>query len=171
MPEAADAQPADANYDESKVPDYTLPDPLMLTSGGRVETSEQWRERRRPEVLRLFETEMYGRTPDGLPPGLRSEVISTEEEALGGPATRKQIRILFNGDPSGPKMDLLLYLPTDAEGPVPVFLGLNFQGNHTVSTDPGIRLPEGADEADRGKAASRWPIEAILGRGYGVATA
>jgi hypothetical protein len=82
-------------------------------------------------------------------------------------------------------MDLLLYLPNEATGPCPVFLGLNFDGNHTVHPDPAILLPpswvqartgvEGteanrASEAGRGIASSRWQLETVLARGYGLAT-
>jgi hypothetical protein len=80
-------------------------------------------------------------------------------------------------------MDLLVYLPAGAKAPVPVFVGTNFGGNHAVSTDPGIRLPTSwmrdkdkgvvgnkATDEGRGGSASRWPVEAILARGYGVAT-
>ena len=171
LPPGAVAQPEGANYDESEVPDYTLPDPLALEDGTEVETPEQWRERRRPEILRLFESYVYGKTPGGRPEAMRWEVRSVDEEALDGAATRKQIRILFSGDEGGPRMDLLLYTPNDAEGPVPVFLGLNFRGNHTIFPDPGIGLPEGADEADRGSRRSRWPVDEIIERGYGLATA
>jgi hypothetical protein len=72
-------------------------------------------------------------------------------------------------------MDLLLYLPKPLAKPAPVFLGLNFEGNQTVSLDPGITIaPErdrGAPERPRGDQRSRWPVEMILARGYGLATA
>src|SRR5262245_24198011 len=81
-------------------------------------------------------------------------------------------------------MDLLIYLPNGVGGPVPAFLGLNFRGNHTVHSDPGITLstqwmPEDkeafivdhrATEKSRGTSASRWSIESVLNRGYATAT-
>jgi hypothetical protein len=79
-----------------------------------------------------------------------------------------------------PRMHILIYLPAAAKGRrVPLFLGLNFAGNHTLSPDPGIRLgsvwtrgqKRPAAEETRGATASRWPLESILGRGYGIATA
>ena len=42
-----------ANYDESKVPQYTLPSVLMCHDGEMVQTKEQWEQKRRPEILNL----------------------------------------------------------------------------------------------------------------------
>ncbi len=172
-----------ANYDESKVPAYTLPDSLKTEGGKAVTTAEEWRNVRRPEILALFETHVYGKTPAGRPPAMTCNVLEEDRHALGGIATRRQVRVCFTGSQDGPGMDLLLYLPNSATGPVPVFLGMNFEGNHAIHPDPGIRPAtlwkrvEGkgmaavkADEASRGGSKSRWPVELILGRGYGVAT-
>lgn len=164
-----------ANYDEARVPAYTLPDPLR----GVADVRDWWRERR-PALLELFAREMYGRTPG--PPPLRFAVRSADTAALGGAATRLEVVV---GYAPGRQMDLLLYLPNGRPAPAPVFLGLNFFGNHTVQPDPAITLPQGwmpdapeigvvnhrATEAARGAQASRWPAERIVARGYGLATA
>ncbi len=177
------AQPADANYDEAKVPRYTLPDPLVMAAGDRVTTAEAWHKRRRPEILGLFEREVYGRSP-GRPQKLRFELTSLDRGALGGVAVRKQVTAFFSPDAAGPSMEILLYLPEAATAPVPVFLGLNFGGNHAVHSDHGIRLStrwmrnnpasgvvdNRASERSRGSEASRWAVEKILARGYGLAT-
>src|SRR5688572_23369121 len=73
MQDSVTAQPKDANYDEAKVPKYTLPDPLVTPEGTRITTSHEWQQKRRPEVLRLFETHVYGRSPDR-PADLKWEV-------------------------------------------------------------------------------------------------
>jgi hypothetical protein len=176
------AQPKNANYDEARVPAYVLPDPLTLVSGASVKDAATWRGLRRPELLRLFEENVYGRSP-ARPAGLRFGAPEIETKALAGRATRKQVRILLDGKDDGPSLDLLLYLPSGRKGPSPVFVGLNFGANHTVSKDPGIRLStrwiaksEGAvanraGDEGRGRDATSWPIETILARGYGVATA
>jgi (4-O-methyl)-D-glucuronate---lignin esterase len=176
------AQEQNVNYDEARVPAYTLPDPLTLADGQPVKDAATWRTRRRPELLRLFEENEYGRSP-GPSAGMRFEPVEVDPKALGGQATRKQIRILLDGKAEGPSIDLLLYLPAGRTRPSPVFVGLNFGANHTVNKDPGIRLStrwiaksEGAvdnraSEAARGRDAESWPIEKILARGYGVATA
>ena len=135
----AAAQAAEANYDEAKVPQYTLPDPLVLANGDKVTDAETWRTKRRPEILQLFRTHMFGRSP-GRPEGMTWEVFDCDKQALGGTATRKQVTVYFTGKKDGPSMDILIYLPNAAAKPVPAFVGLNFQGNHAIHKDPGIKL-------------------------------
>ena len=173
----------EANYDEAKVPDYELPDPLRLSSGEPVRDADTWREKRRPELMKLFQTHVYGKSP-GRPEKMKFKTTSTEDNALNGKAIRKEVSVYFAGDESGPRMDILIYLPREAEQPVPLFLGLNFGGNHTIHSDPGITLSKQwmrnnpdrgvvnnrATEQSRGASSSRWPVEKILERGYGLAT-
>jgi hypothetical protein len=180
----ANAKEPEIIYDESKVPKYSLPDPLVLANGTRVTDAAAWQKQRRPEILHLFEQYVYGKTP-GRPAAMKFEVRSVATDALGGKATRKEVRVHFSDRPGGPKMDLLLYLPNQAKKPVPMFLGLNFAGNHAIHSDPGITLSTAwirsmpgkaiennrATEESRGTASSRWPVERILERGYGLATA
>lgn len=168
----------DVIYDEAKVLSYTLPDPLICLDGTKVTTPELWRTKRRPEILELFRTHMYGRAPIGKPAGMTFEVFDLDRNALNGKATRKQVRILFTGKPDGPNMDLLIYLPNDVKRPVPVFLLLNFFGNHAIADDPAIRLKPiwwgswrfTPPALMRGK--DPWcPLRKILARGYGIVTA
>jgi hypothetical protein len=177
----AAAQPAGANYDEGKVPVYTLPDPLRFTDGSPVADAAAWPQRRRPELLRLFEEHVYGRSP-GPPAKMRFVVVESSAQVLGGLATRRQVRVLLDGTESGPAFEILLYVPNAARRPVPAFLGLNFDGNHAVHPDPGIRLSTAwmddgpgvvenrATEAARGTNSASWPVERILDRGYALAT-
>ncbi len=171
------------NYDESRVPKFTLPDPLVMQDGTPVASAEQWRTQRRPELIRLFEEHVYGRVPPQQVP-VRWSMSSVDEQALGGTAVRKEVTIRFGELPDGPSMSLLIYLPQSVR-PAPVFLGLNFGGNHTIHPDPGITLNPNwmrsapdrgvvnnrATEASRGTASRRWPVELILSRGYALATA
>jgi hypothetical protein len=179
----AAAQPKDTIYDEAKVPDYVLPDPLVMQDGTRVADAETWRSRRRPEVLRLFEEHVHGSSPEA-PERIAFEVASVDDGALGGKATRKQVTVFPTGDRDGPTINLLLYLPNAADKPVPAFLGLNFYGNQTVYADPGIAISDRwmrptrsmgivdnrATESSRGRAAGRWQVEKVVSRGYGLAT-
>ncbi len=156
------------NYDEAKVPAYTLPDALTLAGGRRVTTADAWTRQRRPEILELFRTWVYGRSP-AKPAGIKFETLETEKTSIG---LRKQVRVLFNGKPDGPTMDILIYLPAAAKKPVPLFLGLNFGGNQIVHSDPGIRETTGwtGKPRPRGSSAGQWQVEKILARGYGFAT-
>jgi len=171
------------NYDEAKVPAYTLPDPLVMSDGTPVTDAATWSGKRRPEILKLFQTFVYGRTP-GRPPQMTFKLTSIDRHALGGRATRKQIAVLFTGRAEGPQMHILIYLPNGIDKPVPLIVGLNFGGNQSIHSDPGITITTSwvrnkrdgstvnhrATEASRGRSARRWPVEKILARGYGLAT-
>ncbi len=160
-------EPPDTNYDETKVPKFELPDPLVCFDGRRVTDAAMWQNVRRPEILRAFATHIFGRTPD-LKSHLRFETTGTDTKALDGLATRKEIRIrLFEAD-EAPSIDLLLYVPNVAAKPVPVFLGLNY-GNQGVHPDPGISPSRNA-VCQRGEHAHRWPLQLLLNRGYAVAS-
>ena len=180
---AAGGQPFKPNYDEAKVPKYSLPDPLILADGSRVADAKTWESRRRPEILGQYEKFVYGKAP-ARPKGMSFEVRSIDKHALGGKAIRKEVVVYFTADKKGPKMDILIYLPANAKGKVPLFVGLNFGGNQTVHADPGITVTSSwvpnnpqlgikdhrATDKTRGSAATNWPVEEILAKGYGLAT-
>ncbi len=180
---AAPAPRKDVNYEESKVGSYSLPDPLTLANGAKVSDAKSWREQRRPEILKLFQTHVYGRSP-AQPRGMTFALVSVDTQALGGMATRKEVTVCFTGKKDGPSMNLLLYVPNKVKKPAPAFLGLNFGGNHVVHPDPAIALStrwmreakdksvvhNRATEVSRGDSASRWQVEKVLARGYAVAT-
>ena len=157
--------------DEASVPDYgTLPDVFALPGGRKVTTVKQWEKVRRPELLSLFEKEMYGPSP-GQPQSVRFRLLA-EEPALDGLAVRKEVEVTFDDK----SLTLLLYVPSAHAGAVPAFLGINFGGNHTVSDDPSVRLPDTLRYrrdfvvAPRGSAQGRWPLRYILEHGFAVAT-
>ena len=170
------AQEPAMNYDESRVPAYTLPDPLTMSDGRRVADAEGWMSERRPELLALFESQIYGKAP-GRPEGVHFEVLSEDRYALSNMATRKEIAVYFTDDEEH-FMTLLLYVPNKRTDAVPVFLGLNFKGNHTICDDPlvtpsTLRTEPGKGPSEgfpRAAAASRWPVEMLIANGYGLAT-
>ena len=176
------AQPAGFNYDEDKVPQYSLPDPLNLP-GVTVKSVRDWETVGRPAVMALFEEHVYGKTPSDEHVQVSFKVFNEDRKVLGGKAVRKQVRATFTGNGKSVDMDILIYLP-QSETPSPVFIGLNFYGNHTITDDPAVRLNQNwmrsskdkaivdhkATEASRGTSSSRWPVEQIIARGYGVAT-
>jgi hypothetical protein len=177
------AQNPPVNSDEAHVPPYTLPDPLVMADGTRITNAASWRAKRRAQLLELFASQMYGRTPATHAP-MGATTTEMDRSALGGRAVRKQVTLGFGSRPNGPAMHLLVYLPTGQRAKVPAFLGLNFRGNHALTADPKIELatawlPDNAPgvvdhratEKARGTDAARWPIDEILARGYGLVTA
>ncbi len=173
-----------ANYDESKIPRYVLPELLKDQDGTVIESAEQWERIRRPVILRDFQQRVYGEAPSD-PESIRYRVDRVIQRALNGQATQKEIVISFSDRPDGPQMTVLLFVPAPGNQPAPAFLGLNFGGNHTIHSSPDIsvtsswvRNDEGAgikdnraSSAHRGRAAGRWPVEQILQRGYALVTA
>lgn len=138
-----------SNYDEARVGAYSLPDPLVLRNGGPVRDAGTWFDQRRPELVRLYETEIYGRVPVSAP-AVRAELVATDRGALDGLALRKRMVVHFGDKPGGPAVNLHVFLPLRATKPVPLLL-------HLVFSD----FP-----ADPGEAG---PIPEILARGYGYA--
>jgi hypothetical protein len=104
------AQLPPGNYDEARVSPYTLPDPLLMANGQHITAGAMWTAERRPELLRLFATEMYGKTP-GPPPPLRASVDFEARDALGGTAIRRQVTLRFNATPDGPAMHFSYICP------------------------------------------------------------
>jgi hypothetical protein len=170
---------AGINYDEARVAPYTLPDPLVRAGGRPVRTDDEWRRERRPELFALFEHEVYGIVPPA-PANEWFETRDVDHDALGGRATRKEIRIHLERGQDEPYVDVLLWVPNARPGPVPAFLSLTY-GNHTITTDTSVSvsphferdhpMPAAAHgQVKRGEWADRWPIDTIVARGYALAT-
>ncbi|MCP4756968.1 MAG: acetylxylan esterase [Proteobacteria bacterium] len=162
----------------NKDTDLLLPDLLVDAAGEPIESSHAWEHQRRPQILELFRRHVYGRTPELC--GSRSySVFDQDSQSLGGRAIRKQVALEFTANGKTLRIDLLLFLPPEAiSRAVPIFSLLNFNGNHTIHSDPSIALPKSHINPDflpaedfRGMRADRYPIQPILARGYGIATA
>lgn len=172
------------NYDESKVLDYELPSALLTKDGNRIDSAFDWMNKQREYILNLFEGHVYGKLPLR-PDAMSFETLTIKKDALGGIATRKEIRIHLQMN-NGKKhhLDLLLYVPSNISAPVPAYIGLNFFGNQSCTNEKDILLSEQwmrpvdaagvvnnkATEASRGYYAGRWPIKKIIERGYALAT-
>jgi len=160
-----------SNYDETKVRPYTLPDPLVLADGKPVKDAKTWQERRRPEILHLYETEIYGRIPANTPK-VTWEVTETDREARGGLAVMKRV-VGHIGSADGPRVNLTVYTPSKAAGPVPLILLVNFGGGPGRGAARGAAPAAGAAPVPgRGGPGSGEPpvAEEILTRGWGYAT-
>ena len=173
-----------ANYDESKVGDHPLPELLLCEDGTKVIDSSVWITKRRPEILDLFATYVYGKFPPA-ESEITYEEISVNQAALDGRAIRHEIAINYFSNAKKLTINLALYLPKSASTPVPIFLGSNFNGNHAVDHDESISINtkwmrntldeksvvnNRATESSRGFEASRWRLELIIEKGFGVAT-
>lgn len=177
------AQPDDTNYDESRVPAYTLPPVLETVSGREVSDVETWVEARRPEILQLFKDHVYGNIPSG-PIEATSRIIAHKDRALDGMAVRDEVVITLSGAGNKIELNLMIYLPKNSAGPIPIFLGLNFYGNHTISPESDVQMSAAwmrnndnfgifdhrSHNGIRSVRESRWQIEKIISRGYGLAS-
>ena len=175
------AQPKGFNYDESKVPDYRLPLLLQSDLGEKISTWEEWKSFRRPEILNHLKEEIYGKNEIPLKEiKVQTNLIESGDSEYG---IREQYEILFTRNEQKVVFNALVFLPRNIQKPVPVFFGLNFRGNHTISSDKKIiitkewvRAGKGivnnrATAEHRGSASSRWDIKQILSKGYGLVTA
>ncbi len=170
-----------SNYDESKVGNYTLPDPLVLNDGKPVRDADTWLKRRRPEILKAYETEIYGRIPERAAKMKVDFVEAGDIEVIpiGTPTTLRngdvEIALQTNSaihkelvghmrDLDRPLVHVHLYLPTGTTKPVPVLLHMVF-----FSATPPSATPATTNTA-RPRFTETGPIADILARGFGYAT-
>jgi dienelactone hydrolase len=144
----------ESNFDESKVPAWTLPPLLEFSDGTSIKTAEDW-SRRRAELLGVFQSEMFGVSPPR-PEGLAFEVVETDPRAMNGAATLKRIAIRFPLAGETFTFHLILFVPNARSQPAPVFLQINHRG--VENTDPTRQTPSGF-----------WPAEEVIARGYAIA--
>lgn len=169
------------NYDEAKVPKYQLPDPLIGPDGRRIESAGEWSSRQRDYVMQLVANHVYGERPDTS--DVTMSVVKSSEQASDS-LRRKQVTLRLSRHGAHVDLHLLAYLPPKPDKSVPLFVGLNFNGNHSVTADSDVPVTQSwvrndkkkgyvdnkASEESRGSAQSRWPYQDIVARGYGVAT-
>jgi hypothetical protein len=114
------------NYDEAKANPWPVwPDPLAYADGRKVASAQEWWSRRRPELVELFEREIYGRIP-ATAPKVTWTVQTVDHERLGFTpivATRL-IGHVDNSAAPNIKVDipLILIKPAQAKGPMPVLI-------------------------------------------------
>ena len=165
-----------ANYDESQVPPYELPDPLLCADGSRVGSAAEWSAKRRPELLRLFRESMFG-DPIPKPDRLRVVPLTEKRDARGGLAVRRELRLDFlMADGRRRSVIMLLYLPAAAREKVPVCVVLTFGGNQSATVEDDVTMTgwQGKRTPDfipPGGHARRFPIDEIMRRGYALAIA
>jgi hypothetical protein len=163
------------NYDESLTGTFQLPDPLTFSDGEKVDGPEEWYDKRRPEILGLFYDFQYGRTPSE-PDEISYDLFENGSPAFDGTAIRKQVTIYLTGDEDGPGMDLLIYLPAENSGPVPLLLEASFSPNYSRVNDPGVKRGEMWNRqgervpAPESSNFGRMNISRLIANGFGIAT-
>lgn len=170
-------EPFVANYDESKVGNYPLPDPLVRPDGSIVQNTKQWNQQRK-YWLGEYERIMFGKMPKTK---LQQESrLISKTIIMNGKAIQYVWDLIFAGKY---KVSILGVLPNTSKKSA-VFLGLNFCGNQTTSFDKNIPISNryvvcnGADgyknhmgeEGSRGNWEGRWQFEKVIEAGMGSIT-
>lgn len=167
---------------ESEIPTYKLPDLLTSTNGQAIATTVDWEQIRRAEILKLLEEEVYGIAPK-VTINLPSNFTNSRDKFLNGKAQMKEITISLTHEGKSLDINVLLFLPTKVKENIPIIVGLNEHGNHTIYPEETFSLPKGwvpnnevigvagnkASKLSRGAYIERWPILNIINRGYGIA--
>ncbi|VTS04058.1 alpha/beta hydrolase family protein [Tuwongella immobilis] len=156
-----------------------LPDPLKPTTGPIVRTVSEWEMQRRPELAKLISHYMYGQLPERMP--VLAAVEMEDTKAYSGKATLRDITLRM-GNADAPPVHLLLVIPNDGKKTHPIFVGMNFAGNHAATDHPKVRINPNwiypkypgvtdnrATEASRGSQVDVWAIDQAIARGYAVA--
>ena len=163
------------NYSEDSVGVYTLPNPLILLNGKKVNDSKTWFNKRRPEIVKLYEENQFGRCPEA-PKDMTFKVLEKGTLSFDGKAIRRQVTVYFTKDTSSYKMELLIYLPAQRKTQVPLLFNISFSANASTVADPGIKdgYTWGRDgkrvPASRNMAFGRFNILPFIEQGIGVAT-
>ena len=156
----ASAYHNNANYDEAKVPEYSLPDVMQCLSGERVNSTEQWETVRRPELLNLFTEFMYGRQPAS-DSTFRVQTDGPDRKLKSLKALRRDIIMHLTAD--GPDVTLSIIWRNNGKKTIPhkTILGLSFIPTDSILTvHADGSLPKGAEA---------WQVDSLLAHGYALA--
>jgi pimeloyl-ACP methyl ester carboxylesterase len=143
------------NFEEEKVPDYTLPDVFTSLDGKKIVSARRWNQLRRPEILELYRKNVFGRVPE-TPYQKSFKVVKVDKNAMNGAANLKEVDIIITRGNQSLPIHLVLFTPNNAAKAVPTFLLINNRG--TENTDP-----------TRATKSQFWPAEEVIARGYGIA--
>jgi hypothetical protein len=172
-PSGTPTAPNAANSDESKATQYTsIPDPLVYNNGKQVKTAKDWWKKRRPEIVELFDREVYGRVPVNVP-GVKWEVVKTSNDTVAKilVITKKLSGHVDNS--AYPQItvniDLTLVTPANATGPVPVIMEFGF--SFPTGARPPVAnatRPQTATTRPQGPTGPTWQQQ-VLEAGWGYA--
>ena len=149
------AQKRVVNYDEDKAGTYTLPEILKTGNNKQVKSVRKWEKVRRPEILSLFENEVYGQVPKDFD-HIEFSIINSDPNAMGGKAHLKEVQVEVFRNNNSVKIDVVLFVPSEAPVPSPAFLLINNRSK--LNMDPR-----------RDTISGFWPAEEVIEAGYAVA--
>ncbi len=175
-PSGTPGQPNSANTDESKATQYTsLPDPLILNNGKKVKSAKVWWNKRRPELVELWDREIYGRVPENVP-GVKWEVVSVTNDSVAKIPVITKTLVGHVDNSSYPSIkvdiDLTLVTPANASGPVPVIMEFGFIFRPRTNPAPQAQTTPVRQQATaprpQGPAGQSWQQQ-VLEAGWGFA--
>ena len=143
------------NYDESKVPTYSLPDPFISLENKKITTTDQWENLRRKEILYLFSKNVYGQMPKTYD-SINFILVNADYTAMAGKAHMKQVRIEVWKKGEMLPVNVVLFLPAKAKKAVPAFILINNRGKDLI-------------DATRKTKSTFWPAEMVIDSGYAIA--
>jgi hypothetical protein len=143
------------NYDESKVPAYTLPDILEMVNHQKIKGKKDWEDIRRPEILSLFEEQVYGTMPkkyDRIAFKLKNE----NKSAMSGKARLKEVEIAITNNKQTVLINVVMFIPSNSKAAAPVFLLINNRDKNNTAPS-------------RDTISGFWPAEQVINAGYAIA--
>ena len=161
---------------------YPLQNPLVSENGTKIKSVKQWEKIRRPELLKMFEQQMYGEVPAGIKVDFRETYKSPNY--FDGKASLREFAMLVNNEPI-PQMHVLIFIPNNINEKAPVIMGYNWDGNQTLCTDTLVYMmceeqltkrvtPQGMQRTIELSKRTTTPssfIERIIDNGYAYITA
>lgn len=149
------AQKFQPQYDESKVPAYTLPELLKTNLNKKVRNKKDWENTRRTEVLKMFEDNIYGQVPRQFD-SIKFSITSENKMSMEGKAHLKEVAIQVFRHGKSVTTNLVLFVPNDVPAPVPAFLLINNRGKDNMDPTRNVK-------------SDFWPAEAVIDSGYAIA--
>ena len=133
-------------------PASEVPDVLTSANGKKADTPAVWESVRRPEVLNLFQTRVFGHNAVERPATLRFETTDKGTNMMDGKALRKRIVIRYSGPGGEGAIRVTAFIPKSAK-PAPAFLLI-------------CNRPERNIDSERFEKSPFWPAEELVARGY-----
>ncbi|MBC9034075.1 acetylxylan esterase [Sphingomonas sp. JC676] len=155
--------PNAANYDEAKTGSYTLPELMRLSDGTPVTSPELW-QRRRAEIVELFDREVYGRVPATAPAITWRTVKEERATEAGMPVVKRWLEGVADNKAwpqASARIALRYTMPADAKVKLPLILSFGFP--------EGFKFPGPPRAPDPGPPYTDQLLQA--GFGYAVVVA